>query len=131
MTRFWQDARYALRMLRKARMLTAIVVLTLALGIGANITIFGVVNGILLRPLPVKSAEQITVLAATLPGDVLGVFQLSYAELAYFQKQSESSFSELVASQVDLGGLSVGGRANQFLFARVSGNYFSSLGVQA
>ena len=130
MTRFWQDARYALRMLRKAPMLTAIVVLTLALGIGANITIFGVVNGLLLRPLPVKSPEQITVVAASLPGDVLGVFQLSYPEFADFQKQAGSTFSDLIATQVDLGGLSVGGRASQFLFTRVSGNYFSSLGIQ-
>jgi predicted permease len=130
MTRFWQDARYALRMLRKAPMLTAIVVLTLALGIGANITIFGVVNGLLLRPLPVKSPEQIMVLAAVLPGDVLGVYQFSYREFADFQKQAGSSFSDLLATQIDLGGLSVGGRATQFLFARVSGNYFSDLGVQ-
>jgi predicted permease len=129
MATLWQDARYALRMLAKSPMLTAIVILTLALGIGANTAIFGIVNGLLLRPLPVKSPEQIMVLAGKLQGDTLGIFTISYAQLVDFRKQSDA-FSELFASQIDLAGLSVGGKASQFLYARVTGNYFSTLGVQ-
>ena len=81
MATLWQDARYALRMLAKSPMLTAIVVLTLALGIGANTAVFGIVNGLLLRPLPVKSPEQIMVLAARLEGDTVGISKFSYPQL--------------------------------------------------
>jgi len=94
MPTFWQDGRYALRMLAKSPMLTAIVVLTLALGVGANTAIFGIVNGLLLRPLPVKSPDQITVLAAKVPGDTLGIFTLSYPQLVDFRKQA-GAFSDL------------------------------------
>jgi len=130
MTTLWLDARYALRMLAKSPMLPAIVTLTLALGIGANTAIFGIVNGLLLRPLPVKSPQQIMVLAAKVQGDTPGIFTLSYPQLADFRKQADA-FSDLFASEVDLGGLSFDGKGNQFLYCRVTGNYFSALGVQA
>jgi putative ABC transport system permease protein len=129
MATFWQDIRYAFRMLGKSPMLTAIVILTLALGIGANTAIFGLVNGLLLRPLPVKSPEQIMVLAAQLQGDTVGIFTLSYAELTDLRKQADT-FSDVFGSQVNLGGLSYAGKANQFVYGYVTGNYFSGLGVQ-
>jgi predicted permease len=129
MATLWQDTRYAFRMLAKSPMLTVIVVLTLALGIGANTTIFGLVNGILLRPLPVKSPEQIMVLAGQVQGDTLGIFTLSYAQLVDLRKQT-GAFSDVFASQVNLGGLSYGGKANQFVYGYVTGNYLSGLGVQ-
>ena len=125
----WQDVRYALRMLMKSPMLTAIVVLTLALGIGANTAIFGIVNGFFLRPLPVKSPEQLTMLAGRLEGDTLGIFTLSYPQVVDFRKQA-NVFSDIFGSQIDIGGLSYGGKANQFVFCYVTGNYFSGLGVQ-
>jgi len=129
MANFCQDVRYAFRMLAKSPMLTVIVVLTLALGIGANTAIFSIVNGFLLRPLPVKSPEQIMMVAGKLEGDTLGIFTLSYPELADFRRQADV-FSDLFAYQVDLGGLSIEGKPNQFFYCRVTGNYFSTLGLQ-
>jgi predicted permease len=129
MATFWQDVRYAFRMLAKSPMLTAIVVLTLALGIGANTTIFGIVNGLFLRPLPVRSPEQIVVLAANVNGDTLGIFTLSYPQLTDIRKQADV-FSDVFGSQIDLAGLTVGDQTNQFVYCHVTGNYFSALGVQ-
>jgi predicted permease len=129
MTTFWQDVRFALRMLAKAPMLTAIVVLTLALGIGANTAIFGIVNGFLLRPLPVKSPEQIMVLAGKQQGDTVGIYYLSHPELVDLRKQADV-FSDVFASALTIGGLSTADKPSQFVFSYVTGDYFSALGVQ-
>ena len=81
-----RDVRFGLRMLAKAPALTFILVFTLALGIGVNSAVFSVVNGFLLRPLPVAHPEQIVVLASHQQGAPLGVTNVSYADLSRFSQ---------------------------------------------
>jgi putative ABC transport system permease protein len=124
-----RDLRFALRTLAKSPGLTAIVVITLALGTGVNTAIFGIVNGMLLRPLPVRAPEQVMFLAAEQKGAKLQTYTVSYLDLADYRKQV-STFSDLFAYEIALAGLSADGRADEIAASYVTGNYFSALGLK-
>ena len=127
-TTLLQDLRYGWRMLAKSHGLTAVVAITLALGIGANALIFSIVNGFLLRPLPVPHPERIAVLAATQKADLTLAYSFSYPEFTDFRKQA-APFAELFGYTLGLRGLSADNRADQILACFVTGNYFSALGA--
>jgi hypothetical protein len=110
----WQDLRFGARMLRKNPGVTSTVVLTLALGIGVNTAMFSLLNGWLLRPLPVPSAEQITVLASEQKEGSNASF--SYPDFLDFQRGTDS-FSSLFGYAFGIGGLSADGDARESLTA--------------
>src|SRR5271167_2480979 len=124
-----QDIRYGIRMLLRNPGFLITAVLTLALGIGANTAIFSVVNGLLLRPLPVPDAAQITVLGFQ---QQKGNVQAQFSEPTFHDIRSQSSavFSEVFAYQISLDGLSVDGKADRILTNYVSGNFFTGLGFK-
>jgi putative ABC transport system permease protein len=124
---FAQDIRFGLRMLRKNPGVTSTVALTLALGIGVNTAMFSVLNGWLLRPLPVPSPEQIIVLAGEQKEGSNGNF--SYPDFLDFQKATDC-FSSLFGYAWGIGGLSANGNAREIGYVAVTGNYFSGLGVK-
>jgi len=123
-----RDIRYGLRMLAKAPAVTAITVLILALGIGSNAAIFSLANAFFVRPLPVQSAERLTVLVTRQKGNS-GYGGFSYPDLLDY-RAGTPSFSGLLAYQIGLVGLTVDGRSEQMVVSYVSGNYFPALGIK-
>jgi predicted permease len=90
----WQDVRYGVRMLRKNPGFTAVAVLTLALGIGANSAIFSVVNAVLLRPLPFRDSAQLCFVYESLPS--FPALNPSYQNYVDFRNQAKS-FEDIAA----------------------------------
>ena len=123
----FRDIRFCLRQLRKNPGFTIVIVVTLALGMGVNTAIFSVLNGWLLRPLPVQAPEQIVVVASQQRDRTDS--QFSYRELVDFRNQA-NAFSSLFAYALGVGGLSADGNAGEFAYSSVTGNYFSALGVK-
>src|SRR5690348_13248321 len=136
MNQLIQDIRYALRMLAKAPGFTAIAVLTLALGIGANTAIFQVVYAALLRPLPYAHAERLITIAESRSKDSAGAGEAtrfwipaSYPDFQDWTKQSKS-FAALAGYGGD--GFLYNGEGEPQLLdgAQASTNFFSTLGVK-
>ncbi|WP_348264823.1 ABC transporter permease [Telmatobacter sp. DSM 110680] len=139
-----QDLRYALRQLRKSPGFTITATLTLALGIGANTAIFTLVQGILLRRLPVSDPKQLyrigdngdCCVEGGFPGDAsdTGDFTIFSTDLYQHLRNTTPEFEQLAAMQAGGGMYSVrhGSAAAKPLRGEfVSGNYFSTLGLRA
>jgi predicted permease len=123
-----QDIRYGFRMLKRKPMFTAIAVLTLALGIGANSAIFTLVNTILLRPLPVAAPDELVSLAVSGKNDSLQAF--SYPTYRDYRDRNEV-LSGLYATRLAPMSLSRDGNNERIWGVEVTGNYFDILGVGA
>ncbi len=129
MGNLYQDIRFAIRTLLKNPGFTAVALLTLALGIGANTAIFSLVNSILLRPLPVQNPSQLTVLGFTRDHGHLSL-NASYPELEDLRHQQDSPFADLIGFQFGSDGLDVDGKPYSLFTNYVTGNYFEVLGVK-
>jgi predicted permease len=127
MTGLYEDIRYGLRALAKNRGFTAVCVLSLALGIGANTTIFTLVNAILLRSLPVKNVDGL-VAVYTLDVRNPGFWGCSYPNYKDYRDQNTVFSSLLVYTGVGLN-LTGGAEPRLVMGQLASANYFSVLGV--
>ena len=123
-----EDLRFGTRMLRKQPGFTLTVVLTLALGIGANTAVFSVVNTILLRPLPYKDARQLVSVMELQGQGCCAMF--SPGEFVDYQSQTQA-FTEMAAYRLMSFALTGQGEPEQLNGLIVSANYFSVLGVMA
>lgn len=123
----WQDARYAVRSLRKHPGFTVIAVLTLALGIGANTAIFSVINAVLLRPLPYENPDRLVVLLETVSNRPIGV---SYPNFVDWRSQN-TVFENIAAVRPrESFNLTGAGESERLQGRLVSANFLSTLGVK-
>jgi predicted permease len=129
----WQDLRYGVRILLKSKGFTAVAVLSLALGIGANTAIFSLFDPILLRLLPVKNPEQLVVIKSV---DERGEENYEHRYSLFEQLRAHMQvFSGIYANggihSVDVVGPESGNQTEKANLMLVSGEYFQVLGVNA
>jgi len=128
MSTFLQDIRYALRMLAKSPGFTAIAILTLALGIGANTAIFSVINSVLLEPLPFKNPAQLVALRET--ESAPGNFPLDGQDYLDWQAQNKTFSSMSLYSYSEGRNASGAGEPEVVSLRETQANFFETLGVQ-
>ncbi len=129
MDTLWQDLKYGLRQLGRNPGFTAVAVLTLALGIGANTTIFSLLNAVLLRPLPGRD-----------PGQLVGVYTSDYSGPLYSAssypdyvdfRDRNQTLSGLAAYTLTPMVLSQEGQSYRVMASVASGNFFEVIGIPA
>ncbi len=124
---FWQDVRYGLRMLAKTPGFTAVAVLTLALGIGANTAIFSVVEGVVLASLPYRQPDRLVIVAESnerFPEDAI-----SYPNFLDWQR-SAHSFQQMAALMGNQDfDLTAPGAPEHLDGQRVSAGFFNTMGA--
>jgi predicted permease len=144
----WFDLRYAARSLRKSPVLALVVVISLALGIGANTAIFGIVDAVILKLLPVRNPRELVLLAWGVPGkmphqyveDIEGdgwsheganFGSTTFAPATLEQLRQRQVFAAVAAysRNEDQANLAFGGRAESVEVQAVSGDFFHALGV--
>jgi len=119
MESLWQDLRFALRVLRKSPGFTAVAVLTLALGIGANTAMFSVIDAVLLRPLPYKGSDRMVVLYGS---------AIDTGNFEQWRQRLTSSYDRFAAFAI--GATNITAPNEQLTSLRVSEDFFPMLGIR-
>jgi predicted permease len=128
MTTLWQDLRYSLRMILKAPAYAAITILTLALGIGANTTIFSWINSTLLNPIPgLATPHEVVSLSLSRSGE--NPFPLTYPDVEAM-RDGQQSFTGITACNGLPMSLTGKGKPERVWGMLTSANYFDVLGVR-
>ena len=130
MDTFLQDIRYGIRSLLKQPAFTAIAIITIALGIGANTAIFSVVNAVILRPLPYPDADKLVMLWSTTPKDGNQEQPFSFADFNDVRAQAKSFSNIAAASPLWNFTLTGGGEPEPIQGLFVSQNLFEMLGAR-
>jgi predicted permease len=120
----WQDVRYAFRLIRRSPAFAMAAIASLALAIGANTLVFSIVNGIVLRRLPVASPEQIVFVQSSIAGAVSHSFP-NYRDF----RDRNTTFSGLVGYRISPMSVETGDGAARVWGYLATGNYFQVLGV--
>lgn len=129
----WRDLRYTGRTMRKNPFFVLFVVLTLALGIGANTTIFTIINTLILNPLPVKDSSQLAGVARTEAKSTSkskSSLPMSYLDLKDYQARNRAFSSLAGYTSPRTLTLKAGGASQRMFGELVTGNYFSTLGLK-
>ncbi|MBA0087797.1 MAG: ABC transporter permease, partial [Acidobacteria bacterium Pan2503] len=124
-----QDIRYAFRILRKTPVITAIALLSLALGVGANTAIFSLIDAVMLRMLPVQNPEQLALIKFRSPASA-HLRQSATNPIWEQVREHQDAFSGVFAWSPETFDLADGGEVNNIHGIYASGSYFTTLGVR-
>lgn len=130
----WSDLRFGARLLRFNPMFAGAAILSLALGIGANTAIFQLIDAVRLRTLPVKNPQEILKIAIDHRKNASGHFSTRYPDLTYALweqiRTQQQGFSSVFAWGPNVFNISPGGEVHNVQGLWVSGEFFSTLGVE-
>ena len=124
----WMNLRYAMRRLARSPLFTAVAVLSLALGIGANTAIFSIVNAVVLRDLPYEDPESLVDVYVSMQGFSHG--PLSFPDEQDLRRDARDVFADVAGSAFSLVQADVDGGAEMLPAEGVTGNYFAMTGVR-
>src|SRR5215216_2685395 len=129
METFLKDISYGIRTMIKKPGFTAVAVVALALGIGANSSIFSVVNAVLLRPLPFKNPDQLVIINETVRRETVETRPASYPDFIDWRNQNQS-FEDIAAFDSPTFSLTGTNEPERIPGEIVSASYFPILGIQ-
>ncbi len=129
METLWQDVRFGVRMLRKNPAFTSVAILTLALGIGANTTIFSLADALLFRPFPVAEPGRLVALMRQKVDRPNYYSSFSHPDYQDFREQTKALSGVAAFDSISVS-MTMNGEATRIDGEIVSGNYFSVLGIK-